>query len=79
MFTRCFELQANSITNSIGLEIMWSQNTVERLCSCWEILKNGGIGVCERNWGDIKDTKTGKRKGLIDGLTEKRAIIYTMS
>jgi hypothetical protein len=41
--------------------------------------KNGGIGLCERNWGSVNENKTGKHKVLSGGLTEKQAIIYMPS
>ena len=33
--------------------------------------------MCERNWGDVKDIKSGKMSGLSSESTEKRALIYT--
>lgn len=36
-----------------------------------------GIGMCERNWGDVKAIKTGKRALLSTASTEKRAVLYT--
>ena len=32
--------------------------------------------MCERNWGDVKDIKSGKMSGLSSESTEKRALIY---
>ena len=72
MYTSCFELEATSLTNIIGLEFVWSQNIVEMLCGRQTLFKNRRIGVYERNWGDMKDIKIGKHKGLIGGSIEKR-------
>jgi hypothetical protein len=36
-----------------------------------------GIGPCERNWGDVKNIKTGKRSHMSGEATEKRAILYS--
>ena len=33
--------------------------------------------MCERNWGDVKEIKSGKRAGLSSDSAEKRALIYT--
>ena len=33
--------------------------------------------MCERNWGDVKEIKSGKRSGLSGESTEKRALILT--
>jgi hypothetical protein len=40
---------------------------------CRVASKNLGIGACERNWGDVKSFKTGKRALLKSA--EKRAIL----
>ena len=32
MYKNCFKLEANPLTNIMGLEFMWSKNTVEILC-----------------------------------------------
>ena len=45
--------------------------------ACRVTSKNGGIGVCERNWGDVKQIASGKRFSLSGASIEKRAIIYT--
>ena len=39
--------------------------------------KNDGIGMCEWNWRDAKEIKSGKRSGFSGDSTEKRALIYT--
>ena len=44
---------------------------------CRVTSKNSSIGMCERNWGDVKEIKSGKRSGLSGESTEKRALIYT--
>ena len=33
--------------------------------------------MCKRNWGDVKEIKSGKRSGLSSESVEKRAIIFT--
>jgi hypothetical protein len=45
-----------------------------RVCS-----KIVGIGSAERNWGDVKTLKTGKRSHLSAEATEKQATIYGAS
>ena len=35
------------------------------------------MGTTEHSWGDVKTIKDGKRSHMGDGLTEKRAIVYT--
>ena len=45
--------------------------------ACRVSSKNAGVGMCERNWGDVKEIKTGKRSGLSGDSTEKQALIYT--
>ena len=45
--------------------------------ACRVTSKNGGIGVCERNWGDVKQIASGKRFSLSGASIEKRATIYT--
>jgi hypothetical protein len=37
------------------------------------------MGACERNWGDVKTIKTGKRVHISGASIEKRAILYTKS
>ena len=44
---------------------------------CRTTSKGGGIGACERNWGDVKCVKTGKRSHMSGESTEKRAILYS--
>ena len=44
--------------------------------ACRVTSKNGGIGVCERGWGDVKYIADGKRFNLGESI-EDRAIIYT--
>jgi hypothetical protein len=44
---------------------------------CRVTSKNLGIGACERNWGDVKSFKTGKRALLKSA--EKRAILTSTS
>ena len=44
--------------------------------ACRVTSKNGGIGVCERGWGDVKYVADGKRFNLGASI-EDRAIIYT--
>ena len=44
--------------------------------ACRATSKNAGIGMCERNWGDDKEIKSGKRSGLSGDSTEKRALVY---
>ena len=43
--------------------------------ACRVTSKNGGIGMCERNWRGIKEIKSGKRSGLSGNSTEKQALI----
>ena len=38
-----------------------------------------GIGPCKRNWGDVKNIKTGKRSHMSGEATEKRAILYSLA
>ena len=47
--------------------------------ACPVTSKNTGIGVFERNCGDIKKVKPGKLSGLASYSTEKRPIIYTIA
>ena len=51
--------------------------TVLGFVACCVTSKNAGIGMCERNWGDVKEIKSGKRAGLSGDSTEKRALVYT--
>lgn len=44
--------------------------------ACRVTSKNGGIGPCERGWGDVKYIADGKRFNLGESL-ENRSIIYT--
>ena len=36
-----------------------------------------GVGVCERNWGDVNQIKSGNRSGFGGETTEKKAILLT--
>ena len=54
-----------------------SETKVLGFVACRVTSKNAGIGMCERNWGDVKEIKSGKRSGLSGDSTEKRALIYT--
>ena len=53
-----------------------AETTVLGFVACPVTSKNAGIGMCERNWGDVKEIKSGKRSGLSGDSTEKRALIY---
>jgi hypothetical protein len=38
MYKKCFELEASQLTNIMGLEFVWSQNTVEMQCQQDDVL-----------------------------------------
>jgi hypothetical protein len=38
-----------------------------------------GVGPCERNWGNVKNIKTGKRSHVPGEEMEKRAILYSLA
>ena len=66
-----------------GLSHKWhekyslAETKVLGFIACRVTSKNAGIGMCERNWGDVKEIKSGKRSGLSGESTEKRALILT--
>ena len=51
------------------------KTTVLGFVACRLTSNNTGIGMCERNWGDVKDIKSGKRSGSSGESTEKQALI----
>ena len=66
-----------------GLSHKWhekyslAETKVLGFVACRVTSKNAGIGMCERNWGDVKEIKSGKRSGLSGESTEKRRLIRT--
>ena len=45
--------------------------------ACRYTSKQGGIGVCERAWGVVKEMKSGKRSHLGGEAVEKQSVLYS--
>ena len=60
---------------------MFSEKSTKVLgrLACRVTSKIIGIGSAERNWGDVKHLKSGKRSHILGKTLEKQATIYGMS